>query len=98
MSSPEGDQIVPQLKSDCDCAEDGLAPQRDEVVDEIPPAIAQAERAHTVWVLVGGALGGLTSLIARLHDFAVMEREPGGRLFFTELPKPVPGIVLALVI
>jgi hypothetical protein len=56
----------------------------------------------TVWVLVGGALGGITSLLVRLHDFAILDRwsvEADPKvLFFTGMLKPVVGIVLALFI
>lgn len=56
----------------------------------------------TVWVLVGGSLGGVTSLLVRLHDFAVAARwspESDPRvLFFTGLLKPVVGLIFALFI
>lgn len=52
------------------------------------------------WVVVGGALGGITSLLVRLHDFAVIARwspEADPKvLFFTGLLKPVVGLVFAL--
>lgn len=55
-----------------------------------------------IWVFVGGALGGITSLLVRLHDFAVMapwapETDPK-ILFFTGLLKPVIGILFALFV
>ncbi|MEK6300672.1 MAG: hypothetical protein AABO41_08130 [Acidobacteriota bacterium] len=56
----------------------------------------------TVWVLVGGALGGITSLLVRLHDFAIIARWSAEAdpkvLFFTGMLKPVVGTVLALFI
>lgn len=56
----------------------------------------------TAWVVVGGALGGIISLLVRIHDFAVVARwspEADPKvLFFTGLLKPVVGLVFALFI
>ena len=52
------------------------------------------------WVFIGGSLGGVVSLVTRLHDFAVMERwapEADPRLlFYTGLLKPAASIVFSL--
>jgi hypothetical protein len=55
-----------------------------------------------IYVALGGALGGVTSLLVRLHDFAVIARwspeaDPKA-LFFTGALKPLVSIVLALFV
>ena len=55
-----------------------------------------------LYVAVGGALGGITSLLVRLHDFEVIARwspeaDPKA-LFFTGALKPLVSIVLALFV
>lgn len=69
-------------------------PKMHESLGDIEPML--------IWVFVGGALGGITSLLVRLHDFAVMARwapETDPKiLFFTGLLKPVIGILFALFV
>jgi hypothetical protein len=54
------------------------------------------------WVFVGGSLGGVVSLLVRLHDFAILERwapETDPRLlFYTGFLKPTVGIVFAFFV
>jgi len=54
------------------------------------------------WVFIGGCVGGVASLLGRLHDFAVMARwapEADPRLlFYTGLLKPVLSIIFAFFV
>jgi hypothetical protein len=60
------------------------------------------ESSIAPWVFIGGSLGGLVSLLVRLHDFAVLARwapEADPRLlFYTGLLKPAVSIVFAFFI
>jgi hypothetical protein len=55
-----------------------------------------------LWVAIGGAVGGITSLLVRLYDFAVVARwspEADPKvLFFTGLLKPAIGLVFTLFV
>jgi hypothetical protein len=60
------------------------------------------QAASLPWVLVGGSLGGLVSLLVRLHDFAVLARwapdSDPRLLFYTGLLKPFVSIVFAFFV